>query len=151
MLLAQTVRIMVLTTIAFCVALFVTPLWYRFLKKKNFAKQIREESDAPVFYELHKKKAGTPTGGGVIIWSTVIGLASIFGIMNALFDGKVWHYLNFINRAETYLPLAALLLAALIGLADDWLGVLKLGGASGGGLRQAHKGRGCQRDIAELF
>ncbi|MGC9968846.1 MAG: phospho-N-acetylmuramoyl-pentapeptide-transferase [Minisyncoccia bacterium] len=138
-LLAQTIRVMVLTTIAFFVALFVTPLWYRFLKKKHFDKQLREESAAPVFYELHKKKVGTPTGGGVIIWSTVIGLAAIFGILNRIFDGRVWHYLNFINRAETYLPLAALLGAALLGLLDDWLGALKVGGAPGGGLKVRQK------------
>lgn len=139
MILAETVRVIVLTTIAFFVALFVTPLWYSVLKKRHFDKQIREEGQAPVFYELHKKKAGTPTGGGVIIWSTVIGLAVVFGILNNLFDGSVWHYLNFISRSETYLPLAALLLAAVVGFVDDWLGALKLGGAPGGGLKVRQK------------
>jgi phospho-N-acetylmuramoyl-pentapeptide-transferase len=138
-LLEQTVRVMVLTAIAFFVALIVTPFWFRFLERRHFGKQLREEGSAPVFYELHKKKAGTPTGGGIIIWSTVVGLAVIFGIFNMLFDGKVWHYLNFVNRAETYLPLATLFFAALIGLVDDWLGVLKLGGASGGGLKVRYK------------
>ena len=139
MLILETVRIMVLTTIAFFVALFITPLWYRFLKKQHFDKQLRESSTAPVFYELHKKKVGTPTGGGVIIWLTVAGLAVIFGVLNMIFDGPVWHYLNFINRAETYLPLAALVSAALIGLVDDWMGIMKLGGASGGGLKVRQK------------
>jgi phospho-N-acetylmuramoyl-pentapeptide-transferase len=37
------------------------------------------------------------------------------------------------------LPLAALLIAALLGLLDDWLGVLRLGGASGGGLKIRQK------------
>ena len=135
----ETIRVMVLTTIAFFVALFVTPVWYRFIKKKQLGKQIRDGADTPVFYELHKKKEGTPTGGGVIIWSTVIGIAAVFGIMNKIFDGRVWHYLNFINRAETYLPLVALLGAALLGLLDDWLGALKIGGASGGGLKVRQK------------
>jgi phospho-N-acetylmuramoyl-pentapeptide-transferase len=135
----ETIRVMVLTAIAFFVALFVTPFWYRFLKKRHFDKQLREEATAPIFYELHKGKAGTPTGGGVIIWSTVVGLAAIFGILNNLFDGRVWHYLNFVNRAETYLPLVALLGAALLGFLDDWLGVLKVGGASGGGLKVRQK------------
>src|SRR5258708_4519664 len=139
MLIDQSIRVIVLTTIAFFVALFVTPLWYRFLKKQNFGKQLREENGAPVFYELHKNKAGTPTGGGVIIWSTVAGLAFVFAILNYLFDSSVWRYLNFVNRAETFLPLAALLGAAFIGLVDDWLGVMKLGGASGGGLKVRQK------------
>ncbi len=58
--------------------------------------------------------------------------------MNHLFGG-VWRYLNFVDRAETYLPIAALIGAALIGLFDDWLGIMKLGGASGGGLKIRHK------------
>ena len=49
------------------------------------------------------------------------------------------HYFNFVDRAETYLPIAAFLIAALLGLLDDWLGVLKLGGASGGGLKIRQK------------
>jgi hypothetical protein len=136
--LAQTVRVMVLATIAFLVALAVTPLWNRFLTKRGFSKQLRESKDAPIFYELHKKKIGVPTGAGVMIWSTVVALAIVFDILNHLFDG-FWHYLSFIDRAETYLPLAALCLAGLLGLLDDWLGVLKLGGASGGGLQVRHK------------
>jgi len=138
MVMSETIRVIILTTISFVVALFLTPFWFRFLKKYKFSKQLREEDGAPVFYELHKKKIGTPTGGGIIIWSTVILLAAFFGIMNYFFDG-LWHYFNFIDRGETYLPLAALLGAALIGLFDDWLGVLQVGGASGGGLKIRHK------------
>ena len=136
--LAQTVRVMILATLAFLAALAVTPLWNRFLTKRGFSKQLRESKDAPIFYELHKKKIGVPTGAGIMIWSTVIGLAIVFDIFNHLFDG-FWHYLSFIDRAETYLPLAALCLAGLVGLLDDWLNVRKLGGASGGGLQVRHK------------
>lgn len=138
MIVAQTIRIIVLTTIAFVAALLVTPFWSRFLNKYQFKKQIREEKNTPVYYKFHEKKAGTPTGGGVIIWSSVLGLALVFWLLSKFFDGP-WKYLNFVNRAETYLPIAALLMAALLGLLDDWLGVLKIGGASGGGLKIRHK------------
>lgn len=136
--LSQTVRVMVLATISFLVALAVTPLWMKLLNKYGFNKQLRESKDAPVFYELHKKKIGVPTGAGIIIWSTVLALAIIFDILGHVFDG-FWHYMNFIDRPETYLPLAALFLAGLLGLIDDWLGALKLGGASGGGLQVRYK------------
>ena len=138
MLILETVRIIILTAIAFFVALAVTPLWSRFLAKRQFNKHIREESGAPVFFGLHGKKAGTPTGGGIIIWSTALGLALIFWIASKIFNGP-WQYLNFVNRAETYLPITALAIAAILGLVDDWLGVLKIGGASGGGLKIRHK------------
>lgn len=138
MILAQTVRVLVLATIAFVVAFLFTPIWYRILKKYRFGKHLRESADAPVFYELHKKKEGIPTGAGVIIWGTVLALAVVFGIVNKFFDGP-WSYLNFINRAETYLPLAALFIAAILGFVDDWFGVLRIGGASGGGLKVKYK------------
>ena len=138
LLFSQAVRVTVLTAIAFIVALLVTPLWFKLLKKYKFGKQLRDGSDTPVFQSLHKNKQGLITGAGVIIWSTVLGLAVIFDIFNHLFDG-MWHYLSFVNRGETYLPLAAMLISALLGLLDDWFGVLRIGGAAGGGLKVRHK------------
>ncbi len=138
MLAIQAIRIIVLTTISFIVALVVTPFWHGFLKKLGFSKQIREKGSTPVFHELHEKKAGTPTGGGLIIWTTVIFLAALFWFLSRTFDG-VWSYLDFIDRAQTYLPLAALFIAAAFGFIDDWFGVLKIGGASGGGLKIRYK------------
>lgn len=134
----ETVRIAVIFAVAFVVALLITPVWFRFLKKHNFGKQLRNDANTPVFQNLHKNKAGIPTGAGVIIWATVLGLAIVFDILNHLFDG-VWHFFNFVSRAETYLPLAAMLFAALLGFLDDWLGILKIGGASGGGLKIRYK------------
>ncbi len=138
MILSEAVRVIIITTIAFGVALVFTPFWAGVLKRAGFAKQIRTGKDTPVFNELHLRKAGTPTAGGVIIWSTVLGLALLFGVLAALFDGP-WQYLNFLNRAETYLPLAALAIAAVLGLLDDWCGVMGIGGAPGGGLKVRHK------------
>ena len=138
LLLPQAVRVTILTATSFLVALVVTPLWFKVLRKYRFGKQLRNGSDTPVFQSLHKNKEGTITGAGVIIWSTVLGLALIFDIGNHIFDGW-WHYFSFVNRGETYLPIAAMLIAALLGLLDDWLGVLRLGGADGGGMKVRHK------------
>lgn len=138
MVISEAVRVIVLTTIAFFVSLIVTPFWSRFLKKHNFSKQIREEAQTPVFYKFHEKKVGTPTGGGVIIWATVLILALLFLALTKILDGP-WKYFNFVNRAETYLPLAAMLIAGVLGLVDDWLGTRGVGGASGGGLKIRHK------------
>ncbi len=70
MIIDEAIRVIILATIAFLVALILTPLWYRFLKKKKFGKHLRDASEAPVFYELHKKKEGVPTAAGVIVWGT---------------------------------------------------------------------------------
>ena len=138
MVIFEATRIMILAAIAFLVALIATPAWYRFIKKHHVKKQIRESNNAPIFHKFHEKKAGTPTAGGVIIWGTILGLALLFSLLAKILGGR-WEYFNFINRAETYLPLMALFLAAVLGFLDDWLGALKIGGASGGGLKVRHK------------
>ncbi len=138
MFLAQTIRVLVLAAIGFVAAIIITPFWYRFLIKHQFRKQIRDGKLAPVFAGLHKKKEGTPTAAGVIIWGTVVALAVVFWALSYFFDG-VFKYLNFVSRPETYLPLAALLIAAVLGLADDWLGALKIGIRNGGGFKVRYK------------
>jgi len=137
MILLQVVRIMGLSMIAFLVAFLITPLISKLLYKFQLTKQIRSGSNTPVFSEMHAKKEGTPTMGGVIIWTTVLGLALVFFVLNMLFDG-FWSYLDFVDRAQTYLPIAVMLIAALLGLADDVLGVFRIG-PHGGGLRVSQK------------
>ena len=124
----QAVKIFGVAIAGFAAALIATPFVSRLLIKYQFNKQIRASERAPIFSQLHKKKEGTPTGGGVIIWLTVVVLAFLF----------YFHpLLNFIDRAQTYLPLATLAIAGLIGLADDILGIWRIGPHGGGlGLRQ---------------
>lgn len=132
------VRVLIVFALSFTVALMLTPLVFRFLQKFNLRKvNIRDEASAPVFYQFHKNKSNTPTMGGIIIWATVLSIALVFFVLGNIFDG-FFEYFNFVNRAETYLPIAALFLAALVGLADDMLGILKIG-PHGGGLRMKHK------------
>lgn len=138
MVLEQAIRVIIITAISFISAMALTPLWLRLLRKFGFGKQIRTSEEAPVYSSLHSKKEGTPTGGGVIVWGTVLTLAIIFWIFGALFGG-FWKDYNFIDRAQTYLPLAAMVIAALIGFADDWMGALKIGGGKGGGIKVRHK------------
>ncbi len=135
----EATRVILMATMAFVTALLATPFWLRLLERYQFGKQIRGSDETPVYSQLHEKKAGTPTAGGVIIWGTVIFLALVFWGLSAVFEGPGWDYLNFVNRRETYLPLAALLLTALLGLLDDWWGVRHRGGANGGGLKVRHK------------
>ncbi|MFH0712837.1 MAG: phospho-N-acetylmuramoyl-pentapeptide-transferase [Candidatus Jorgensenbacteria bacterium] len=118
--------------LSFAVALFVTPLFLHFSEKFDFRKKnIRDEESAPIFYQFHKKKSETPTMGGMIIWVTVLGLAISFFVLRFFLDGFA-DYFDFVNRAETYLPLAALFLTALVGLADDLFGILGRGPHKGG-------------------
>lgn len=134
---SEAIRVLLIAITSFAVALAFTPLTIKALKRFNFKKQIRTSDSAPIFSKLHRGKEGTPTMGGVIIWGTVLGLAFLFWVLDFLFDGN-FGYLNFVDRAQTFLPIAALLIAALLGLADDVLGVLKIG-PRGGGLNMSGK------------
>lgn len=137
MIVLQAVRVIGLSLVAFLAAFALTPFIAKFLEKFHLNKQIRTSASTPIFSQLHAKKAGTPTMGGIIVWLTVLGLALILSILDLLFNG-VWTYLSFVDRAQTYLPIIAMLVAALLGLADDVLGVLKIG-PHGGGLRMSQK------------
>ncbi|MFA6407764.1 MAG: phospho-N-acetylmuramoyl-pentapeptide-transferase [Candidatus Paceibacterota bacterium] len=138
MIVFEAIRILILFAFAFVTALIVTPFVVHLLKKLNIKKtNIRSETSAPIFYQFHKKKSDTPTMGGIIIWGTVIGLAFLFFILQKFFGGFA-NYFNFVNRAETYLPLAALFFAAIVGLLDDIFGIMGKG-PHGGGLSVSHK------------
>lgn len=134
----EAIRMLVMFALAFVVGLIVTPLVSNALQKFNLRKKnIRDASSAPVFHQFHKDKGSTPTMGGIIIWATVLGLAVIFLLFDKLFDGFAT-YFDFVSRAETYLPLAALFIAAVVGLVDDMFGIFGKG-PHGGGLNIGQK------------
>ncbi|MCC6934664.1 MAG: phospho-N-acetylmuramoyl-pentapeptide-transferase [Candidatus Yanofskybacteria bacterium] len=123
------VRILVVATISFFAAVLLEPLWVRVLRT-YFArgKEIVKEG-APVFNALHKKKEGTPTMGGFIVWGTVAMLTLIFWVLHGTVDG-FWSRVNWLVRSETYLPLAFLIVAGLVGMTDDLLGIFRRRGFS---------------------
>src|SRR3989344_6381248 len=111
------VRIFAVVAISFFLTLALTPLWTRILFKYRLGKQLRSSDQAPVFHELHKNKEGTPTMGGVLVWGTVVLLAIICSFTK----------FNFISRGQTWLPLAVLILAGVLGAIDDLFGVFRRG------------------------
>jgi hypothetical protein len=72
--------------------------------------------------------------GGILVWGTTLGIALLFALLAYLFPGSELAKLNFLNREQTYIPLGMMVFAGLVGLADDMLGILKIG-SKGGGIR----------------
>ena len=132
------IKILGFSAIAFVLAIAWTPLLTHFLYKYRLGKQIRSAEQAPVFAKMHASKAGTPTMGGILIWVTVLAVALFFAIAGSLAPDSIFSEFNFLSREQTYLPLGVFILAAIIGLADDILGVFKIGG-NGGGLNMKHR------------
>lgn len=133
----QISRALGLTALSFALTFAFTPLWVHFLTKYRLGKQIRSEG-APVFNHLHQKKEGTPTMGGLLIWLSTLILALVFWGLSAMGVDHIIGELNFLNRSQTLLPLGALVASALVGLADDLLGVFRIG-PKGGGLKMRHR------------
>lgn len=133
----QMIKIFFLATLAFATAMLFTPALTHFLYKYKLGKQIRSEEDAPIFSRLHKKKAGTPTMGGILVWGTALVLI-LFFYFGARLDIPVISDFNFLNRAQTLLPLGVLVVTALVGLIDDLIDVKKVY-ENGGGFRLRHR------------
>ena len=136
------IKIFTISTISFFVAVLITPIWSKILLKYfRPGKEIERDKntfwgETPIFNALHKKKEGTPTMGGFIIWFTVAVLTLVFWYFSKTFDGLpvgqagFWSNLNFLSRGQTLLPLGFLVLAGLIGIVDDIFGVRRRKGLS---------------------
>ena len=132
-------KIWILGTSAFLLAMAWTPLFTKFLYKYKIGVKIKESSVdgkvAPVYHELHKNKSGTPTMGGALVWITVLLLAIIFHLIHPFFGAKIITRLDFLNRSQTWLPLFVLITTAIVGAFDDIFSVKGWGSNKGGGVR----------------
>lgn len=131
-------KILITATSAFLIAVLMTPFLNNFLHKHRLGKQIRKDANAPIYTALHKGKEGTPTMGGILVWLSVSILISVFWIFSKAAPGTFPASLNFLTREQTYLPFAALVFAALLGMFDDLAGIFRIG-PKGGGLTMRHR------------
>ncbi len=132
------IKVFILTILSFTIAFFLTPLLTHFLYKYNFGKKIRNDGSTPVFSGLHKKKQGTPTMGGILVWGTTVILAVGIFYLQKFTNLDLFKELNFLSRSQTLLPLGVLLASALVGFFDDLLNIKGIG-LKGGGLKVRHK------------
>jgi phospho-N-acetylmuramoyl-pentapeptide-transferase len=93
--------------VGFLFALFVTPLWIRFLRARSMGQLIREDGPS-----THLVKAGTPTMGGVII---------VFSAVLGYLMGHVGTSIVF-TRAGV-LAVSVTVAAGLLGVCDDYLAI----------------------------
>jgi len=118
-------------SLSFFVAMILAPLFIKFLERNRLGQQIRDSSVdgkmSTIFRELHLKKSGTPTMGGVLIWGTVVAMVLISFIPQKLgiTTNSLW------NRAETFIPLFTLVAAGVLGMLDDWWNIRGVGKQKG--------------------
>ncbi|MBU0706002.1 phospho-N-acetylmuramoyl-pentapeptide-transferase [Patescibacteria group bacterium] len=119
------------SALTFMLTLLLTPIYLKAAKRFKLGKQIRENAmsgeEALIFREMHAKKTGTPTMGGVIMWGSVF-LIIIFSRFLALV-GLIDHSL--LQRGLVYLPLFTLVAVGVLGAVDDWLNIRGIDGVKG--------------------
>ncbi len=134
------IKVLGLAAVASALAVLWCPILTRFLyKHKLWKKEARTKTisgeDASVFYGLHKEReTRAPRFGGLLIWVTTVVVIFLFYLL-AEISGNPWlQKLNFLSRGQTWLPLFTLIVASLVGLADDIFQVSGKGKYVGGGL-----------------
>jgi phospho-N-acetylmuramoyl-pentapeptide-transferase len=122
------VRSFILSVAAFVLAMALTPVYTFIAYRFKFWKRQRTESTTgealEVFTKLHanKFKRNIPTMAGTVFVLAIVVITFFFNL----------------NRAETWLPLAALAGGAIVGLIDDVINI-RGGGKGVAGLRSSLK------------
>lgn len=123
----QLIAIFGWSSLTFLVTLGLTPLYLKLAQKLKLGKQIRDNSlsggKAEIFRELHAKKSGTPTMGGVTMWIAVV-LVVIFSrvlSLSGILDKSL------LSRGEVYLPIFTLIAVGILGAVDDLFNIKEIG------------------------
>ncbi|MBP9771101.1 phospho-N-acetylmuramoyl-pentapeptide-transferase [Candidatus Gracilibacteria bacterium] len=114
-------------TLAFIIFMILTPWFHNQLLKFRIGKQLRENAlsgeKSTIFNQLHAKKSGTPTMGGLLIWGTIIFVVIISAVLHkfGIFNQSLF------NRKETWIPLFTLVSCGILGAVDDYINVRGIG------------------------
>ena len=108
----------------------------RFLRQKQKTLDFQEKR-TPIFDKFHKKKAGTPVGGGLLIISVVTAL--YFIILSALKISNIPITANYPIAKEIFIIFFVFIFFGLLGLYDDILKFFGFKKTGFFGLRMRHK------------
>lgn len=135
------VKVMVPAALAFFIGIAITPIITHYLYKYKAWKKVSGKGagygggETPIFDELHKDKdTNTPRMGGIVIWGSVIITTIGIWLLNIIFNGEILDKLDFLSRNQTWLPLFALIVGAVVGFIDDILVIKGTGKHFAGGL-----------------
>lgn len=134
------------TMIAFTIGMLITPAVSHWLYKNQMWKKKAGKGAGygggatPIFDKLHKEKdTNTPRMGGIVIWASVFLTIALVFIVSTIFSNTALADLNFLSRSQTWLPLVALAVGAIVGFIDDYLVVEGGGTHFAGGLKLSQR------------
>ncbi len=123
------IKIFLPALLAFSIGVLLTPVLTHFLYKhkiwkKNGGKTALNGQAATEFNRLKgEEETKTPRMGGIVIWGAILITATIVFLAGRLTDIPFFTDLSFDSRSQTWIPLATLLLGALVGFLNDWYDV----------------------------
>ncbi len=119
------IKIFAPAVLAFALGIAITPAvthyLYRFKAwKKTPGKHALDGSEATEFNRLHKEgERRTPRMGGIVIVASVLATTLALSALAFLFPSSPLAPLNFLSRAQTWIPFCALLIGAAVGFVND--------------------------------
>jgi phospho-N-acetylmuramoyl-pentapeptide-transferase len=127
------IKVIVPAVLTFFFGILITPfftnIFYKYKMWKKSSRVSNTDGVSKEFAEVHNTSAelSTPRVGGVIIWVSVLLTVALIYLLSIFVESDLTQKLNFFSRSQTLIPLATLLLASLIGLADDLLQIFGKG------------------------
>ncbi|HEY9584777.1 MAG TPA: hypothetical protein VJI33_04355 [Candidatus Paceibacterota bacterium] len=131
-------KIFIPAVISFIVGIILTVPIAKFLYKNEMWKKKAKEvafdgSSTPIFNKMHaEREVKVPRMGGIIIWGSIIITTAMVFFADIVTDYKFLDKLDFLSRDQTWIPLLALFIGALVGLVDDYLEIKGNGSKVGG-------------------
>ena len=124
------IKVFVPAIMAFVIGLIITPLITHYLfKYKVWKKQGGKTAmGGHVATEFNRLKGDgevkTPRMGGIVIWASVLLTIVALGLIETIFPASQWASVYFLSRAQTWIPVAALIIGAGIGFLNDYYDVV---------------------------
>lgn len=123
-------RVLIPFVASFVIGIALSPIVTHYLyqykawkKKGGKGRGMGDDTGTPLFDSLHSdREVSTPRMGGIVVWAATLITAVAF-LTLAMFFGEPFASLDFVNRGQTWLPLFALMVGAVVGLMDDVLEV----------------------------
>lgn len=155
--LIEAAKLFTFTAVSYLIAVWWAPylidllVFLKFWKKRSRTATMTGEelTVTKEFYQKDEAKMQVPRAGGLLIWITTISFATLLWLLlkiepTVLFglekDNKTFEFLNFISRRQTFIPIATLFFASVLGFIDDALAVMQSGGNYfAGGLKLSYR------------
>lgn len=133
-------KVLIAASLAFWSGIFLTPFVTHYLYKfkvwkKTGGKVTLAGIEATEFNRLKgADEVKTPRMGGIVIWGSVLISIGILAIWSLIWPDRILGNMQFVSREQTWIPLAALIVGALVGFINDYYDV-------------THEGRGLRLSI----